>query len=343
MQIEDMKQINLLVGNNNSGKTTILEGLFLLINPGNPELSMKINSFRDYSFVDENYWRSIFNNLDTRSKVQISADFINPDETREMSITPAAGMAMPAGSLDIIKREDIDFNKSYSGVKPSIDGLDINFSIYINKDIKKYSSKILIRGPLIEGNSPHDYNEKLNGLYVRPYIQFSELSRIFSNVQIKKGINRVVKILQKIEPSIEDLSLGSNGIVYCDTGLERLMPVNIMGGGILKILFVMLAISDTEGGILLIDEIENGLHHSSQEVLWDAIFEASKEFNTQIFATSHSMECIKALSESYSKFKIDGEDSVRLFRIEKGDNEFNVVSYSHEILKASLESDWEVR
>jgi AAA15 family ATPase/GTPase len=344
VQIDDIKQVNLLVGKNNSGKTTILEGLFLLINPGNPELPMKINNFRDYTLLEENFWRTIFNKLNTNSKVQIYAEFRNPEEIRDLTISPLSGIITSANSYDIIKKDDVDLRNSYSGVKPLIDGLDVNFSINLNNKKRKYNSKITVQGLSIEGKMPKDYIEKLTGLYVRPYIHFGELARIFSNVQVKKGINRVVRILKKIEPSIESLSLGSNGIIYCDIGLDRLMPINVMGGGILKILFVILAISDTEGGIILIDEIENGLHYSSQEILWDAIFESTNEFNAQVFASSHSMECIKAFSSSYSKFKqINEDDNIRLFRIEKKMDELSVISYNHEILQASLESEWEVR
>lgn len=60
VEIDDFKRVNLFVGNNNSGKTTILESLFLLINPSNAELPLKINRFRGYISLDENYWRTIF-------------------------------------------------------------------------------------------------------------------------------------------------------------------------------------------------------------------------------------------------------------------------------------------
>ncbi len=95
-------------------------------------------------------------------------------------------------------------------------------------------------------------------------------------------------------------------------------------------------------GIVLIDEIENGLRYSSQEILWKAVFAAAKEFNVQIFATTHSIECVRAFSSSYSQQEKD-KDEIKLFRIEKNDDNFKVVSYDHGILEASLERNWEVR
>ncbi len=164
----------------------------------------------------------------------------------------------------------------------------------------------------------------------------------FNNIQVKKGINRIIKILQKIEPSLVNLSLGVDNTIYCDTGLDRLVPINIMGDGIYRLLSIILSISDALGGIVLIDEVENGFHHSSQEILWSAIFEAGKEYDVQIFATTHSLECVKAFSNMY--YEADpGEDSIKLYRIEKNKDKFKVIHYEPDLLANSLEDNWEVR
>lgn len=97
-----------------------------------------------------------------------------------------------------------------------------------------------------------------------------------------------------------------------------------------------------QNGIVLIDEIENGLYHTSQEILWDIIFESSKAFNVQIFATTHSAECIEAFSSSVSRLNSE-DDMARLFRIEKKEDEFRVIRYNHKNISAALESGWEVR
>ncbi|MEA1866345.1 MAG: ATPase, partial [Euryarchaeota archaeon] len=67
-----------------------------------------------------------------------------------------------------------------------------------------------------------------------------------------------------------------------------------------------------------------------------------KEFNVQIFATTHSIECVKAFSSSYTQTGKNNDD-VRLYRIERKDGDFRVVSYDHDVLEASLDSGWEVR
>ena len=88
LEIEDFRQVNLFVGKNNCGKTTILEGLFLLTGPTNAELPLRINTFRNFTTIDENSWRLIFNKLDVNSDVKISGELKEPKEKRNLIIKP---------------------------------------------------------------------------------------------------------------------------------------------------------------------------------------------------------------------------------------------------------------
>jgi AAA15 family ATPase/GTPase len=343
IEIDDFKKINLFVGNNNSGKTTILESIFLLINPSNAELPLKINRFRGYDLIEENYWRTIFNKLDINSKIEIYAELDNIKENRRLIISPRSEIIdlQKASSMNGESFKSID---SYSGASPSINGLNMNFTIIKNRKSRKYLSKVYAVGSSVKVDIPKEYQEALTGIYVGSEINFIEIARIFSKVQIRKRIPKIIKVLKRIEPSLEGLSIGLDGIIYCDIGLDRLIPINVMGGGILRILHIVLAISDTQGGVVLVDEIENGLHYSSQKILWDAIFESALEFDAQIFATTHSLECINAFSSSYANSKLsEGNDKIRLFRLERRDDDISVISYNDKILAASLDSDWEVR
>ena len=115
---------------------------------------------------------------------------------------------------------------------------------------------------------------------------------------------------------MHDLSVGSDDILYCDVGFNELVPVNIVGEGINRLLSIILAIYEASNGIVMIDEVENGFHYSSLPFLWEAIFESAREFNVQVFATTHSFENIKAYSSVYDKLE-GKKDHMGLFRIEK--------------------------
>ena len=108
-----------------------------------------------------------------------------------------------------------------------------------------------------------------------------------------------------------------------------------------KFLSIALAMLNLHDGFVLIDEIENGLDYSSQRKLWDAIFSWSQKLNIQVFASTHSVECIRAFSD-----RAEGElfeADAKLFRIERNESKFRAVEYTRELLAESLDSNWEVR
>ena len=87
-------------------------------------------------------------------------------------------------------------------------------------------------------------------------------------------------------------------MIWGDIGLPELVPLPAMGEGMTQIAWLVLAIASMPDGVVLVDEIENGIHHSVLPDVWRAIDEAAKQFHTQIFATTHSFECVMAAHES---------------------------------------------
>lgn len=330
LEIADFRRVNLFVGANNCGKTTILESLFLLAGPTNPRLPLKINNFRNFYTTDENSWGVFFNELDISSDIKLSGELDKPKEVRNLLIKP--------------NMTTVDSTDGYTGSMPAVSGLILEYSFAngINNKSEKFIADVTVKDGDAEFKIPKDHKEELRGVFVNAKTLFKDLGTRFNNIQIRKQTDRIVKILRQIEPSLIDISLGTDGIVYCDVGLDRLVPINVMGDGMFRLLSIISAISDTQDGIVLIDEIENGFYYSSQEILWNAIFESAKEFNVQIFATTYSIECVKAFSSSYTQTGKNSDD-VRLYRIERKDCDFRVVSYDHNVLEASLDSGWEVR
>jgi AAA15 family ATPase/GTPase len=132
-------------------------------------------------------------------------------------------------------------------------------------------------------------------------------------------------------------------MLYGDVGLANLIPLPLMGDGMLHLTNFVLQIANAQNGVVLIDEIENGLHYSVMTNVWKAIASAAKEYNTQVFATTHSWECIRYAHEAFSSEKTYDED-FRLHRLDRQDDgEITVVTYDQESLGASLEFGMEVR
>jgi len=72
LEIENLGQVNLIVGQNNCGKTTLLEALFFIIGRTNPQLPISANAFRGLQFLSNEYWDTFFNKMDTDSNIEIS-------------------------------------------------------------------------------------------------------------------------------------------------------------------------------------------------------------------------------------------------------------------------------
>lgn len=96
-----------------------------------------------------------------------------------------------------------------------------------------------------------------------------------------------------------------------------MIPVTQMGQGFNRLLDVYSEIVAAETKVLLIDEIENGLHHSVLETIWRGLFHAVNETDVQIFATTHSWECVLAADKAAGKESKDGLNLIRLDRVEE--------------------------
>jgi AAA15 family ATPase/GTPase len=124
-------------------------------------------------------------------------------------------------------------------------------------------------------------------------------------------------------------------------GMERLFPLQLMGEGMVRLTDLILNIAGAPNGVVLVDEIETGFHYSVLPKVWQAIARVAREMNTQVFATTHSRECLIAAHQAFSKSEIY---DFRLFRLEFGaEGKNRVVAYDRELLEFVLERDWEVR
>lgn len=346
LELDDFRQINLFVGKNNCGKSTILESLYLAISPTNAHLPVKINMFRGLQNVDENMWLTLFNKMSIDSNITISTE-LNTKDKRKLVIEPNMKSATNVAITNTkIKDELIDVSGDVSGSSlmfPVINGLLIEYSVKQKnaKRWKKYNAQVTFDGIDREFIPPKGYKENLKGAYINPQTIFIDTQKRFDEIQVRKQIESIVDVLKEIDDSLVDISLGKD-VIYCDIGLDRLMPINVMGDGMYRLLAIVLAISTQQDGILLIDEIDTGLHYSAQEILWNVIFKSAKKFNVQIFASTHSLECIKAFSSTCSN-QSPKEVDIKLYRIEKRDDDIKAIDYDGEVLAASLESGWEMR
>lgn len=129
-------------------------------------------------------------------------------------------------------------------------------------------------------------------------------------------------------------------MLHGDIGLTRLMPLALMGGGMVRLAAIVADIYNAKGGVALIDEFGNGLHYSILAQVWRAIGKIARQLNAQIFATTHSFECIVAAHTAFSEEIVY---DFRLHRLERIKDTIQAVTYNREALEGAIETGLEVR
>ena len=117
------------------------------------------------------------------------------------------------------------------------------------------------------------------------------------------------------------------------------VPLRSLGDGAWRLFGVALALANSRGGFLLIDEAENGIHHSVQKSFWRMVMEAAEANDVQVLATTHSWDCVRGFSQAANELDTEG----RLVRIEKYGGKSKAIEYSEEGLSVIAEQGIEVR
>ena len=121
---------------------------------------------------------------------------------------------------------------------------------------------------------------------------------------------------------------------------ERPVPLKSLGDGAIRLFGVALALANSQDGFLLIDEAENGIHHSVQPDFWKMVMKTANKNNVQVLATTHSWDCVAGFAQAArDSEEVDGV----LIRLERNDEGIRVVEYSEEELQVAAKQGIEVR
>lgn len=171
-----------------------------------------------------------------------------------------------------------------------------------------------------------------------------------SKMDIENGLDELLSYLRIIESRLRSISvipMAGQSVIYGDISLKRKIPISQMGEGINKLISILAAILSQPNGIILIDEIENGIHYSLLPKLWDIIFMAAKRHNSQIFITTHSNDVLKALISYWKSDETEiplEKQSAAFIRLDRAsDNEIKPKVYEPQTLAAAVERGWDIR
>ncbi len=136
------------------------------------------------------------------------------------------------------------------------------------------------------------------------------------------------------------VSKGERDLIENVAGMAEPLPLQNLGNGMWRNLGIALALLNAKDGILLIDEFENGLYYSVQPDLWRFIFRLARSLNAQVFATTHSWDCIEAFQRAASE---GHQEEGLLIRLESKKGEIGVTSYDEQELTIATREHIEVR
>ena len=182
-------------------------------------------------------------------------------------------------------------------------------------------------------------------------LSYSDISRMWDRVALtddERTVSRAIGLIcgsdvDRVAVIGDDAPnrrrLGRRPIVKLNSH-DRPVPLRSLGDGALRLCGVALALANSRDGFLLIDEAENGIHHSVQPDYWRMVLQTAHENNVQVFATSHSWDCVRGFAQAATES--EGVEGV-LVRLEREDEGLRAVRYGERRLKIAAEQGVEVR
>ena len=332
LEMNDFSQINLFVGKNNSGKTSILESIFLLMGMSNPILPSNVNQVRGLNIASTKHLKYLFHNLKTENKPSFMGKFGDESE-RQLNI-----------EAKYLSNETPIINSSIS--LPEIMGLDLKFSIKKRHAQKaSYKSSITFENNNVINQLPRPYSENQYAVFVSPDKNDIGALNRYSEIIKRKAGDSILKSLQSFDDNIKGIQILTDGIYFDIKNVDELVPSNIMGDGVRRFLNIATAVAERQDAVVCIDEIENGLHYSAYKLLWESLISFSSSYNVQLFISTHNIEtltCLKNLLEKEEYKSI--RELTRVFAVSKTVKAgYKTYKYSYDGFKDAIDYESEIR
>jgi len=366
-EMANLGRINLLVGKNNSGKTSILEAIQFLY-AQNIDIFLETISYRG-----EFGWSE--SNLPSRTKVfEICHLFpgheiipskeiiiIGSRESHQESVTISVKSIPIQLSLFSDKNDDLnndnifddeEWNKLLLSIRWSQSQKPIELELLANGTLARDSTRRMASLSRISHKIGIDNQIELK--FLTPFsLTSSDMAALFDNIVLSPLEDLIIESLKIIEPKIERIASVGSGKYLTSNNLgvrggflikiknhDQPIPIGSLGDGFWRMLGLVLAMVNLENGILLVDEIDSGLHFTVMTDMWKVVWETAKKLNIQVFATTHSRDCWQSLAELITEEKIT-DNEITIQRIDREKSQ-SVIFDPEEIVIAAT-SNLEVR
>ncbi len=318
LKLENLSQVNIISGENNIGKTALLEALFIYDNILSSDSYYIFEPFSLNPFLFIAKTRDIQKN---RIKNYLeNIDFIIYTNKLKLNIKYKARYKFSKEEKEEIKRFNQDYNDYIVGYA------NTNLQIF---PIDNISTDNINSYNYIDSSKPT--NKRLVELY--------------SNIQSQGIQYKFLRYLKLLDGDIEwiELQLLDDEMLLRLNlnNPERSLVSSELGEGTNRYIEILCTLLSSSDGIVFIDEIENGIHYTKLYDIWKAILEIIEKENIQLFVTTHNLESIEALNEASEAMKFDKISSVKLQKDK--DNTIYSVVRNYSSFTATVDSGMDIR
>lgn len=321
LELTGLGRINLLVGLNNSGKTSLLEAVGLLASGGDlARLWLTMSSRGEWLHNERDPQRQdaglalpyLFHGyeVDQGSTIELSGEH-NDGTVASLRLAikdpPSPRLSEWASQLRRARRSSRE-----EDTKPIMSCLEVIVGDHLQHEVPISEGWGIARSDLIDPRFPRQIEKGSTPVRIITTASMApgELVEIVDSIQLTDEEARVLDALRIIEPRIVNFrptltrigGFGAawggsrHGIILKLEGIEAVLPIGTLGDGSWRILGLALALAAAKGGVLLVDEIDTGLHFEVMAKMWRLVFETAIRLNVQVFATSHSRDCYESLA-----------------------------------------------
>jgi hypothetical protein len=362
LRVSHLSRVNLIVGKNSSGKSAFLESLQLFAASGAPSVLLDLVSSRD------GYWESEIGDADEESQTfehpfrSLFYGYHLPQPGEQgIEIGPLQGDRISVQTQFYTTVEEGEIIRRVA-VPPRLKDDGVN--VELNLEVRENGKVVFVAPAAIDMEGLNRFRRRPPSPFgtreQRHTYQFvsaqsvldSRVAAYWDKVHLTDNEPDVIRALNLIQPGVAGLAFvgeGSDRPPYLRArsrrvpivkllGIAERIPLKGLGDGITRVLEIVLALVNSRDGFLFVDEIENGLHWTVMPDLWKIVFQLAERLNIQVFATTHSRDCIEGFQAVWGQRAEDGSFHRLDSRADQGvqATEYNLTTLS-DAIKAEVE------
>jgi predicted ATP-dependent endonuclease of OLD family len=344
-EIAPLRRINVIGGINGVGKTSLLEAIFTLIDGHDPTLMLRHAIFRNYTAEFAQEAKRFFYNENTDQIITLQADTRPSDKKR----TALLALKMSWEDITLTSPANISSENALNLPPTTYKHAGIKLTFFFNQmacgtlGLIATGSGGYMKSDLQRFTA--DYQPP-NGSFITPsnrYVQ-ADLAERFTHVIRAGKLAKLIDALQLVQPGLKNLQIlqvANQSLIHGTTESGMLLPLNLMGDGVVTLAAIVMNMLHAENGVMLLDEFDAAIHYSIMTKIWAIILRLANEWNVQLFVSTHSRECIKAAHEAFES--TESQDDLSFIRLDRKKNNITPTIYDFRQLKEAIELDWEIR